>query len=192
MSNSLQIFPTSPLPANIGRNRSWGESVTVYESGAQQGQTGWSRPLNRLKIPFKSVTSEDRNAVLDFVDQQKGRTIPFLMKDPDEMFVDSSGHEYTSVTTFRLFNVKSHPLIPDSAHVNIVSVLSGTLTQNIDYTLDQDTGILTYVWTPGATDSWYVSSTQFFKKWAFAADYRDVSPRVWSIYDVSIDLRELP
>ena len=193
MSNSLQIFPVSPLPANVSRRRTWGESVTQYESGAQQGSTPWQRPLMRLGIPFSNVASEDRNDLLDFFDIVKGRVKPFLMKDPDESFVSSAGHEYTGVSTFRLFDTRSYPIIPASGQINIFSVLSATsLVNGVDYTLDQDTGILTYITTPSATDSWSVRSTEYFRKWAFNNDWRDASPRVWSHFDVQLDLKELP
>lgn len=193
MSNSLQIFPVSPLPANISRRRSWGEAVTEYESGAQQASTAWQYALSRMNIPFSNVASECRNSLIDFIDSTKGRVKPFLMKDPDEYFVSSAGHAYTGVTTFRLFDTRSIPIFPDSANLNIFSVLSAAVLVNgSDFTLDQDTGILTYITTPSATDSWSVRSTEFFKKWAFNQDYRDVSPRVWSLFDVQLDLKELP
>jgi len=193
VSNSLQIFPVSPLPADIDRIRSWGDKITQYESGAVQGSTAWQYPLMRISIPFVNIASECRNDLVTFFDLTKGRVKPFLMKDPDESYVTSAGHEYTAVTTFRLFDTRSIPIFPDSANLGIFSVLSAAfLVNGSDFALDQDTGILTYITTPSATDSWSVRSTEFFKKWHFDANYNDASPRVWSLFDVQLKLSETP
>jgi hypothetical protein len=57
------------------------------------------------------------------------------------------------------------------------------------YTLDHDTGIMTYVLTPAATDHWSVRSTQYFRKCVFK-EYSDASPR-WELFTVNVTIQEI-
>lgn len=42
---SLPIMPFSPLPANLERFKNWNENVALYDSGEQQADTPYVRPL---------------------------------------------------------------------------------------------------------------------------------------------------
>ena len=191
MTNSLSIWPASPMPV-LAREIDWGETDTMFQTGRAQTSTALSQPLMRWNIPFTNVMSADRRQIYNFYMNMKGPVGRFLMMDPDDFHVASAGISFiTGVNTFLGRNEFGHRVIPASGHINIVTVLSGTLTNGIDYTLDQDTGIMTYVLTPSATDSWSVQSTDFFRKCKFAGGYQDASPRVWSTFNITVKVEEV-
>jgi hypothetical protein len=193
VSNSLQIFPVSPLPANISRRLLWGENVVEFSAGGQQASTAWAKPLMRWSVPFTNVACGDRESLYRFVQTQRGRLRPFLFKDPDDMHVNSVGIGFTAgVASFYLRDTQSYTIRPDSAALTIWTVDSGALTPGSHFLLDQDTGVVTYVLTPSASDSWSVRSTDFFRKAVFGQDYRDASPRVWSQFSINVAIKELP
>lgn len=193
MSNSLDIWPNSPMPT-VQREIDWGGTSHRFATGRQQSSTAQAKPLFRWNVPFTNVGSACRALVYDFYTSPriKGDVGRFLMKDPDDFLVSSAGVTFTTgVNTFFARDKNGYSIIPASGQLNIVSVESDTLTNGVDYTLDQDTGIMTYVLTPSATDSWSVQSTEYFRKCKFSGNYRDASPRVWAQFNIQLQIEEV-
>lgn len=193
MTNSLQIWPVSPMPL-MSRQIDWGTTGQRFGTGRQQSSTTFARPLMKWQIPFTNVTCVDRRAMYDFYNDPgiRGSTGRFLMMDPDDFEVSSSGVAFvTGVNTFYARTNQGYYVIPASGHINLFSVLSGEMTNGVDYTLDQDTGIITRVIAFNATDSWSVQSTDFFRKCKFDGNYTDASPRVWSIFNIQLSVEEV-
>lgn len=193
MSNSLQIWPVSPMPL-MSRQINWGDTTAKFGTGRQQSTTTFARPLLKWNVPFTNVTCVDRRRMYDFYNDPaiRGGVGRFLMMDPDDFQISSAGVAFTTdVNTFYARTFQGYYTIPASGHFNLYSVESGELVNGLDYTLDQDTGIVTYVLTPSATDSWSVQSTDFFRYCRFDGSYTDASPRVWSIFNISLTVEEV-
>jgi hypothetical protein len=191
---SLAIFPASPLPADLGREKAWGENQIIYDSGAMQSDTAYVRPLYRWNVPFKNYTEVKHSSLWLFWDQVKGRTFPFLMKDPYDYFVDSvmavrSG--ITNAATLNLYDLNSYMVRPDTLFIgSLFSTLSGYVRNGVEYSLDQDTGILT-VNTKAVTDVWGARSMFYFKKCTFRAPFVEKSP-LWNVFGTELTIWELP
>lgn len=191
---SYQIFPASPLPADLGREKSWGDNQILYDSGVMQGDSPYIKPLYRWTVPFKNYTEIKQSSLWAFWDKVQGRTFPWLMKDPYDYFVNSvmgvrSG--ITNAATLQVFDTNSYSVRPDTLYIgSLFSTLSGYVRLGIEYGIEQDTGILT-VNTKAVTDVWGVRSLFYFKKCTFRAPYQEKSP-LWNIFNTDFTIWELP
>lgn len=191
---ALNIFPASPLPAGLDRERFWNENITKYDSGARQGLTPFLRPLLRWSVPWKNINEIKQAAISSFWDLQKGMTTPFLMKDPDTFRINSAlavaTNELTNPVSTGLFDVRSYFIRADTTTIgSMTSALSGFVVLGTDYDYDQDTGMLT-VHSINSGDFWTVSSAQFFHKCAFANAYKE-KMIIWNQFSVRLEIEEI-
>lgn len=187
-------FVFSPLPAALDRTFDWGESLTLYDSGEQQGQSPYSRPLYRWSVPIKLMTEAKQPALLQFVNSIRGQVGVFLMKDAYDFRVSSvlavrSG--ITNAATLFLYDTNSYRVRPDSIFISsMTSALSGYVRLGVEYSLDQDTGIVT-VNTKATSDIWGVRSLEYFRKCRLNNGYRDASG-LWNTWTTNLSIVELP
>lgn len=190
----LPIMPFSPLPANIQRTWNWGENVVIYDTGEQQADTAFVKPLLQWDCPIKLMTEIKQSSLEAFQNATKGQTRPFLMKDPYEYQVTSvmgvnSG--VTNAATLYFYDTRSYTVRPDSTTVStLFSTLSGFVTLGTEFSLDQDTGIVT-VNTKDVTDVWGVRSMEYYRKCKFASQYAETSV-LWNIFGATLKIVELP
>jgi hypothetical protein len=189
----MEIFPVSPLPANMTRTFKFNVSVQRFDSGARQAVTAWSKPLYEWRIPWRNMNETKQNTLASFAKDMFGPLTPFLMKDPYDYRVNSVVAVSTSQTqggTLQIYDVKSFFIRVDTTTVStMTSNLSGYVSLGTEYDYDQDTGALT-VNTIAATDFWTVASAQYFRKVAFKEDYSDQSP-IWNIFNSNITIEEI-
>lgn len=192
---SLLIFPLTPLPTEIERYKDWNESVERYDSGERQAASPYLKPLYHYTVNIKLMTEVKQSSLWYFIDSVKGMTSPFLMKDPYDLYVNSvmgvrSG--ITNAATLFLYDTRSYMVRADTVTVgSLFSVLSGYVRNGVEYSYDQDSGVLT-VNTKAITDIWGVRSMQYWKKVAFENQYKEVS-KLWNLFSVSgMQLSELP
>lgn len=190
---TLPIFPTSPLPVNVNREFDWGVSVVEYDSGAEQAQTAWQKPLYRWEIGWSNMPRTQQQSLSAFIrDVARGRLRPFFLMDPYDYQVQSAGIGFTTgVASFLVRDTNSYTVIPASGQYQIWSALSGQLTQGVHFTYNSSAGIYTYTMTPSASDSWSVRSCNYFRRCKFAQDYRDVGARVWGNFNVGVKIVEI-
>lgn len=190
---SLAVFPLSPLPAGMSRLRDWNEGVDNYDSGASQGISNRVRPMYRYQIPFQNINENGQGSLSSFVDDLKGRTTPFLMKDPYEFAVDSNiavRSGLTDAATLQLYTVKSFFVHADSTTISsLFSADSGFVRLGVEYDYDQDTGLFT-INTKDTTDVWGVRSMQYFKKCRLDQQYADTGI-IWNQFSVRLSIREI-
>jgi hypothetical protein len=175
-----RIFPTSPLPANFGREVDWKETGTEYETGLGQVTTALSKPLYNFSFNHRNAPRSTQSSLEQFVNVGKGRTTPFWIKDPydqhdlsDGRTIIRSGQVDPSTIFFR--NHDSYHYWPDSATFSgwLTSNLSGTLIFGTDYVLEQETGIVTFSLTAASNDWYSVANTvSYFKKCVFDSKFR--------------------
>ena len=191
---ALNIFPSSPLPAGLTREKFWNENITRYDSGARQGLTPFLRPLYRWSVPWSNINEIKQVVISEFWDTQKGQTTPFLMKDPDTFRINSVLAVNTNFTTLpvsaNLYDTKSYFIRADTTTIgSFTSALSGFVVLGTDYNYDQDTGMLT-VHSINSGDFWTVSSAQFFHKCAFASSYKE-QMIIWNQFSVRLEIEEI-
>jgi hypothetical protein len=191
---ALNIFPSSPLPAGLDRDKDWGENITKYDSGARQGLTPFQRPLHRWSVPWKNINEIKQAAISSFIDLQKGMVTPFLMKDPDTFRVNSvlavATNQLTNPVSLNLFDTRSYFIRADTTTIgSFTSALSGFVVLGTDYDYDQDTGLLT-VHSINSGDYWTVQSAQFFHKCAFAAKYKE-KMIIWNQFSMRLEIEEI-
>jgi hypothetical protein len=188
------IFPLSPLPAALQTTRNWGENQNLYDSGAMQGDTAFVKPLFVWNIPVPVMNELKRFPIIDFIDETKGMTLPFLIKDAYEYQVASQQEVASGVTngsTGFFTDAKGFMVRPDTTTVgSIFSVLSGFVTLGHEYSIEQDTGIVT-VNTKAVNDVWFVHSMEYFRKAVLNAQYQDTAT-IWNIWGATIQVTEIP
>jgi hypothetical protein len=191
---SLPIFPLSPLPGGLQRTKNWGENTTRYDSGEQQSDTAYVRPLYDWVVPLKLLTEIRQSSVWFFIDTVKGTTSPFLLKDAYDYQVSSvlgvrSG--ITNAATLWLADVRSFKVRADTTTISsLFSALSGYVRLGIEYSYEQDTGIIT-VNTKATTDVWGVRSMEYYRKAKFSSPYQETSP-IWNTFNGQLNIVELP
>lgn len=189
---ALPIFPTTPMPANLDRSPYWKADAVNYDSGAYQSVTPFQKPLYRWSIPIKLMTETQQSSLFNFWNNIKGRTLPFLMKDPYDFRVNSvlAINSGTDVGTYFLFDVNSFSVRADTTTIGSMhSVLSGYVALGTDYNYDQDSGVLTAI-TKSNTDIWGVRSMQYFRKCVFDDDYTERSI-MWNLFGAQLQIREI-
>ena len=191
---ALNIFPTSPLPAGLNREWAWNENIAQYDSGEQQGISPWIRPLARYSVPWKNISDLTQDGLSSFYNLQKGRTTPFLMKDPDEFRVNSvfvTSGAVTEPASLWMFDLSSFFMRVDTTTIgSMTSNKSGFVTLGNEYDYDQDTGNLT-VKSIDTDDYWTATSLQHFKKCVFDSKYQE-NVIIWGQFSIRLAIKELP
>lgn len=187
-------FVYSPLPAALERTPQWGETITQYDSGAQQGQTAYTRPLYTWGVSIKLMTETKQPALLQFVNSLRGQVGVFLMKDAYDFRVASVLSVASGVTqgsSLFVYDTNSYTVRPDTLFIgSMASALSGYVRLGTQYSIDQDTGILT-VNTKAVNDIWGVRSLEYFRKVRLNAPYKDTSA-LWNTWTSNLTIQELP
>jgi hypothetical protein len=190
---ALAIFPISPLPANLDRTLFWSDNVNHFDSGARQAMTPYLRPLHRYEIPIQAMEETREATLVGFVNSMRGRVTPFLMKDPYDYRVNSVMGVRSGIThaaTLQLFDVSSFLIRADTTTIgSLFSTLSGYVRLGVEYSYDQDTGLIT-VNTKTTTDVWGVRSAQYYLKCAFEEQYRERA-RLWNIFATNLTVWEI-
>lgn len=191
---ALLIFPSSPLPGGLHREKLWGGNNVRYDSGAAQGFTAFKKPLYRWSVPWKNINEIKQLIISSFADNVRGNVDPFLMKDPYDYLIGSVQLVNTNQTqggTLQTFDTRSFSVRIDSTFIgSLTSNLSGYVTLGTEYDYDQDNGILT-VNTIAATDFWTIPATvEYFRKVKFEKDYSDTSP-LWNQFSVQMVIFEI-
>lgn len=191
---SLPTMPYSPLPANIERTWNWGENVVVYDNGEQQADSPFVKPLLQWSAPIKLFTEIKQSSLEAFQNATKGMTRPFLMKDPYEYAVGSvqvASAGVVNAATLYFRDTRSYTIRPDSTSVQtLFSSLSGYVTNGVEFSADQDTGIIT-VNTKDSADVWSGRSLSYYRKCKFSAPYVETS-QLWNIFATTLSIVELP
>jgi len=191
---TLPIFVTSPLPLPMDRVPSWNESVYRYDSGARQATTGWDRPLyTRMAFTVRNMGRAKQSSLHNFYNERKGKTEPFVVKDPYDYLVQGitqvpSGPTIAANSGFYFVEAHSWNFLPDSANLVFVSALSGTLISGSHYVVSLDNGFVQLVIGKAAADN-ISASGHYFRKVAFA-DFQEQS-FLWDQFNGSFVLEEL-
>lgn len=188
----MMIFPSSPVWADITRQPMWQEEVYRYDTGAFQGSTTWARPLYKYDINAANYEIAKQTSLEAFFNALKGKTTPFLFKDP-YAYATSSAITQPATTNmangsgFYLVQQNSWRVIPDSAFLAISCGRSGTLTAGSHYVASLDNGFITTKVVPSSV---WTASFQYFRKCVFESDFAPGS-NIWNNFNVSMTIQEI-
>jgi len=184
----MNIFPTSPVYADLERKPSWNEEVNFYDSGKRQGSTAWQRPLYRYAINATNMPETKQQSLHAFWHQQKGKTTPFLFKDPYD-YVGKAVQQPASAngSGWYLVQANSWKVIPDSAYLFLTDGRSGGLVNNSHYVASLDNGWIQLLVAPGGT---VTGSFEYFRKVAFDDQYAEQS-KIWNNFSATLIIQEL-
>jgi hypothetical protein len=187
---TLPIFPTSPVPANIQRTPVWGETAQQFDSGAEQANTPWVKPLMKYNLTLTNIPRSKQSSMAAFYNLVKGKVQPWLFKDPYDFRVNGAVCVATGTapTSFFVRTAEGFPVIPDSGTLVITSALSGTLTSSTHYAFDPETGVFSARLAPSSADLW-TASCEYFRKCKFDS-YQDTSP-YWEVFNGQVAWHEI-
>jgi hypothetical protein len=187
---TLNIFPTSPVPADFSRSQFWNESAQTFDSGAFQGSTPYIKPLYKYVINLTNIPRSKQSSLHYFVNNQKNGTIPFLFEDPYDCFINGvvCVNTGTQARSFFVVTPQGYPYIPVSGSLRMTSALSGVLTQGTHFQFDMATGIFS-TWVAPATNDFWTASCQYFRKCVIDA-YQE-SSKNWNQFGGSISFHEI-
>jgi hypothetical protein len=189
----MNIFPFSPLPAGLERNKNWNVEVQEYDNGDSQGLSAFVKPLYEWSLPMQNYNEIKQSSLWSFWDTQHGAAIPFLIKDAYDNRVNSvlAVRSGISTGTLYLYDTNSYMIRADTTTIgSMFSALSGYVRLGTNYNYDQDSGVLTLT-TKATTDTWSARSAQYFKKARFVGDFKERSP-IWNIFAGNLNIKEMP
>lgn len=158
-----QVFDEARLPEEVEYGAhggpSWQTTIVSLSSGAEQRNQDWSIQRSRYDIGYGIQNKTDYFAVLEFFYARRGRARGFRFKDwadfelENELIGTGDGAETTFqvIKTYESGGPHSYarkitrPIASGfQVFVNDILLVSG-------YTLDDDTGIITFAPAPGNT-----------------------------------------
>lgn len=190
---TIQTFPTSPPPTLDMRRPFWASKRHIFDSGARQGFSPRSRPTYQFALNMRNKPLSQINSLEAFINSLQADKGEFFFGDPYDQVVGSAQlfGPLTTATTVFLYDINSYAVYPASGGITIISAMSGSLIQNTDYQLDNDTGILNITsLPPNSADIWTVQSTWFFKKVGLVGGVSFQSP-LWSQFNTTLRLEEI-
>lgn len=154
----------------------WSTGITTYGNGTEFRNSHWLYPLKRFDIP--NVDDKDIIRVIqDWFMNTKGPFTGFRVKDHtdykstasmDAAITDTDQNIGTGDGTTTDFQItKTYTVGANTIARKITKLVSGTLvvavdgapqsdsSSPVDYTVDEDTGIITFTVAPGSTTSPY-------------------------------------
>jgi hypothetical protein len=63
----LKVFPTSPVPADMTRSRTWNANKQTFDSGAYQGSSPYSKPLYRYGFNMANMPRTKQQSLESFI-----------------------------------------------------------------------------------------------------------------------------
>lgn len=179
----------------------WSTDVVDYDTGLEQRNQIWPRPKRHWVLPYQVMREEYRTNLIKLFRRAHGKFRVFLFKDPYDEECALTECSITAVAAqvdFQL--IKSY--YPDEAETwsenktriqpgnifpPVIKVDNVTQMEDVDFTLDDDTGIITFSSAPGA-GAVVTANYKFYCPVRFNTDIYEES----TIYQAILDLGELP
>lgn len=141
----------------------WKTDVVDYDTGLEQRNQIWERPKRHWILPYNVMLREFRDKLLELFSRAKGKANVFLFEDPYDYQCSLTECSITAIadqTNFQLvkeyygstseaWTENKTRIQPSEIFPPIVKVDGVTKTEGVDYTLDDDTGIVAFGVAPG-------------------------------------------
>jgi len=142
----------------------WSTDIVDYDTGKEQRNQIWSRPKRHWILPYNTFLQEYRDKLLELRSRAHGAYRVFLFEYPYDYECALSECSITAIAAqvnFQLiktyygdeaetWNENKTRIQPGTIFPPIIKIDSVTKTEGVDYTLDDDTGIVTFGAAPGA------------------------------------------
>lgn len=186
-------FIEQQFPPNIsyGSKGGPGFSTTVFisDSGAEQRNINWQDARARYDVSHGIKDIDDMDAILAFFYNVKGMAIGFRYKDwADYQLVDEPiGTGDASETVFQI--IKTYTVGSEDYVRDIKKIVDGTLvvkvdgvtqTLTTDYTVNINTGVITFV-LPVPLNDVVTVTCEFDVPVRFDTDQMDITQEAWRL-----------
>lgn len=161
----------------------WKTDVIDFDTGKEQRNQIWSRPKRHWVLPYNVMLREYRDQLIELFRRAHGKYNIFLFEDPYDYECSLSECSITAVASqvdFQLIKTyysdeseywseNKTRIQPGSVFAPVVKVDGVLKTEGVDYTLDDDTGIVTFEAAPGA-EAVITASYRFYYPVRFDTD----------------------
>ena len=140
-------LPILTVNASYSRGRGAGHATLVseFEGGSRRTRSRWPRKKQRFSLVFANLSSADASTLWNFYLGRKGAALLFYIKDYRDYQVtdEAVGTGDGSQTQFQL----DKKFIVENT--DVIKVGGVTKTRGVDYTINNDTGVITFSSAPG-------------------------------------------
>lgn len=187
---------------NLRYREEWRTDIVDFDTGKNQRNQVWSRPKRRWVLPYNVLLQEYRDNLIKLFGRAHGGYNIFLFEYPydrDCALTECSITAIEAQVDFQL--IKSYYISESETwNENKTRIQSGdifqptikidgvTKTEGVDYTLNDDTGVVTFGAAPGAGKV-LTANYRFYYPVRFDADvYEESMPwkEIWDMGDIPI------
>lgn len=200
MTIALEIrdFITSAESANFGEQISggrrrmfqWFTDEVQYDTGKRQANNIWPQPMRHWWITWQWLTAAGRNKLIEVFNRARGKASTFLYEcvwDYACTYADWSHTLTTGETTTQLkktyypgeteeWTENKTKIQPSSVYAPTIKVNGTAKTEGVDFTLDDETGIITWTGFSPTTGQVLTADYRFYFEVHFDVDtYTDLN-----------------
>jgi len=188
--------------APLKRSFSWKTDIVQYENQKEQRNQRWPRPIRTWYMNWAMLDAATQDALIEVFHRARGALAVFLFKDRTDYACTYTECSITAIagqTKFQLkkryyyddteyFEENKTRIQPSTVYAPTIKVGAVTKTEGVDYTLDDNTGIVTFGAAPGA-GAIITADFHFYFPVRFMSDtFNDVmeSPGLYNASDITL------
>ena len=195
----MEIFTQTPGFIYV-ENKQFSTLINEAESGKEKRRNKWPTGTRNgvtiytckrsFRVNFKSLNQTELNYVLEFLEARGGKKeafywenineSPILKPYPSKIIIDLT---YAGADTSQLAH---YPIIADSQYIYDDGTL---LTEGVDYTIVDATGVITWINKP-ANGSVTRGNYRFYREVRLDTDEPSVERVAFGVYNVEVMLKE--
>lgn len=184
----------------------WKTVVSLREDGSEQRRAKWVKPIHRFSIGFRNITNQgaftEINDLYRLFLSHQGAYTAFLFKDTAHDYSttgESIGTGDAAASAFQLKKAYTYGSTTFTDNKKYIVAASETVyvagtpkTRNTHYTIDNDTGIITFTSgnIPGVGEA-ITADFEFYYKVRFAEDELSFEIFRYLLANVALDLVEV-
>ena len=192
---------------NLQYSEQWSTDLVSYDSGKEQRNQIWEQPIRHWTLTYDVLKTAPRDLLIELFRRAKGRYTVFLFEDPNDYECGLTECIITAIagqTDFQLIKTyypasaetwdeNKTRIQPSTEYAPIVKVDGVAKTEGVDFTLNDDTGIVTFGAAPGVGKI-ITADYQFYYPVRFDLDvYNEttLATNLWNMGDLQlIEVRE--
>lgn len=186
---------------NLQYQEEWLTDKVDYDTGKEQRNQIWERPKRHWVLPYNVILIEYRNKLKELCSRAKGIYNVFLFEDPYDYECSLTECSIIAIADQTLFPlIKTYypdetekwkeyktRIKPSSIFQPIIKVNDVTKVEDTDYTLNDNTGVVTFSVAPGA-EKVITANYQFYYPVRFDRDIYEES----TIYKDILNMGDIP
>lgn len=198
----INDFVEIPFGMDLRFSERWVTDIVSYDSGKEQRNQILEQPLRTWELPYSVLKTTPRSNLIELFRRAKGQYTIFLFKDPYDYQCGLTECIITAIAaqvdfqliktyypaTAETWDENKTRIQPSTEYVPIVKVDGVAKTEGADFTLDDDTGIVTFGVAPGAAKV-ITADYQFYYPVRFGLDdynERTLFHNLWDMGSLSL------